>query len=368
MKQTTLALAVTGVLAGTSLAHADSNVTIYGRANMDIENVRVSGASNSAQNIGSRNRVSSNSSYLGFRGTEDLGNGLQGWFQVESQINMDTGTARGPGDRNTAVGLKGSWGNLFLGRWDSPYKVAQVRFDPFKDVTIASEQNILGQASSTPSGDFHERTANAIQYWTPEFSGFTARIAYGTNEGKTATGSLNPSTWSGAILYDQAPFFAVAAYERHKDRGTLVAGARGRDTGKQAGFGVKLGSSKVGLIFERLEYATDAAGGSEFHRNAWFLGGEHSIDKITLRAYYAVAGDQKGSSAAALADSGAKAYSIGAAYDFSKRTQLFTSYTRINNERNATYEFGINPGPGLSTKSIPGGDPSGFLVGMQHLF
>jgi hypothetical protein len=76
-------------------------------------------------------------------------------------------------------------------------------------VTIASEQNVLGQMSTTPSGDFHPRFSNSIQYWTPKLAGFSGRLDYSANEGKTDT--VNPSGLSGALYYDQGPFYAVLA-------------------------------------------------------------------------------------------------------------------------------------------------------------
>lgn len=353
-------------------ALAQSNVTIYGRLNLDFESVRASSGTNDPS-LPSRNRISSNSSLLGFKGTENLGNGLSAWFQIESQINVDAGSGN-LATRNSGVGLKGAWGNLFLGRWDSPYKVAQVKFDPFGDVTIASEQNILAQTSSLEAGDFHDRIANGVQYWTPEWAGFSARVAYGANENRDATTGVSDHTWAGAVYYEQGPFFAVAAVERHSDRGALgealgaTTDTTGNDTGKQAGFGFKFGATKVGLLFERLEYKTDFAGGSDLRRDAWFLGGSHQLGPVELRAYYAKAGDQKGSSALAGPDTGAEGYSVGLAYDLSKRTELYTTYTRIDNEANAEYEFGINASPGLEIKGRPGSDPSGFLVGMKHVF
>jgi predicted porin len=299
------------------------------------------------------------------RGSEDLPGDLQAWYQIESRFDADTGG--GLRGRNTAVGLKGIWGNLLFGFWDSPYKVAQVPFDPFGDVTIAGEENILGQASSTPAGDFHGRISNGIQYWTPQFGGLGMRFGYGANERRTR--DLNPYLLAASLKYENGPFYAVAAAERHYDSGEL--GPRtsgGDDTGMEAGAGMKFGDTEVGLLFERLKYRTEAAGGSELRRDAWFVSAEHRIDQFILRGYYAVAGDQKGSNAQAGPATGAKAYSLGVAYDLSKRTQLYASYTRIDNERNAEYEFGSNADPVLEIKGRPGSVPSGVLVGMKHVF
>ena len=120
MKKKLIALAVAGAFAP-ALALADSNVTIYGRLNMDFEQVQAGGSTTPAADIPGRNRVSSNSSRIGFKGTEDLGAGLKAWFQVEQGITAD---ATGVGGRNTGVGLSGAFGSVHLGFWDTPYRAA----------------------------------------------------------------------------------------------------------------------------------------------------------------------------------------------------------------------------------------------------
>ncbi len=63
------------------LALAD--VTIYGTMNSSLESVKATGAANSANDVKSTSRVSSNTSKIGFKGQEDLGNGLKAIWQVE---------------------------------------------------------------------------------------------------------------------------------------------------------------------------------------------------------------------------------------------------------------------------------------------
>ena len=74
-------------------ALAQSSVQIYGTLNADVESVKADGGSGT--NFSSRSRVTSNSSNIGFRDTEDLGQGLAAFFQVESAVNIDNGTSSG---------------------------------------------------------------------------------------------------------------------------------------------------------------------------------------------------------------------------------------------------------------------------------
>src|SRR5512133_1265746 len=83
------------------------NVTLYGVANLSYELVSLgTGTAGTPAVTGPSNvnKVSSNASRLGLKGTEDLGDGLSAVWQVESLIAMDNagGTF---GTRNTYAGL-----------------------------------------------------------------------------------------------------------------------------------------------------------------------------------------------------------------------------------------------------------------------
>ncbi|MGH8771704.1 MAG: porin, partial [Burkholderiales bacterium] len=134
MKKKLLALVLSNLFSAGAFAQG-SNVTVYGTLNADFENVERDGATSppdagnsfvpssavlgspiTGADLESRNRVSSNSSNIGFRGTEDLGNGLKAIFQLESSINLDAGGGN-LGGRNSNVGLTGAWGTVFYGQW-----------------------------------------------------------------------------------------------------------------------------------------------------------------------------------------------------------------------------------------------------------
>ena len=122
MKKTLIALAVLGAAAG--VAHAQSNVTIYGI--VDTGFIKKSGHDvEMGENVNNR---------LGFRGVEDLGGGMKATFELERRFDLNNGEAKNDKDWDGAanVGLKGdSWGAVRLGRVNELTTETIRKFDPF---------------------------------------------------------------------------------------------------------------------------------------------------------------------------------------------------------------------------------------------
>lgn len=82
-------------------AHAQASVVIYGRLNVAMENASQTGA-------GILSRMANHRSVLGFRGEEDLGDGLRALWQLEGAVSLGTGGG-GAFNRDVRVGLAGRW-------------------------------------------------------------------------------------------------------------------------------------------------------------------------------------------------------------------------------------------------------------------
>ncbi|MGH8709884.1 MAG: porin [Burkholderiales bacterium] len=415
-----------------ALAQADNEfVTIYGKMHADFENVSATGATNPANNIPSQNRVSSNSSYIGFKGSEDLGLGLKAIYQIEQGVNVDRGpsstSGNGFANRNSNVGLSSkTLGTAFYGNWDTPYKVVVRALDPFYSVSIFSAYRAIfgtpgGNVNSSPTGSatsggtsaagFGRRENNSIQYWTPNYKGFSARVAYEANEGRSAisatnANTVNPYLWSAAATYESGPYYLSVGYERHRDflvnslANTtpvvfplgLGTPTRSQDTGVKVGAAYStditgLGTSRIVAGYERLEYnATGADIGtnvSRFTKNNYFVAVSHKTGGNIFRASYAQASDGgctfTNGTACNSAGLGAKAFNLGYGYALSKRTEVYAAFVRIINDSRAAYNFGANalgttitgsqttgftPGTGIGA----GADPTGYGIGIIHVF
>lgn len=132
MKKTLVALAVLGSFAG--VASAATSVTLYGTVDAGYEGwsygkdfsgynstfVQGSGAGPVAD---SKSGNSEGNSKIGVKGQEDLGNGLAATFQLEGEINGDTGSSN-LFNKESTVGLKGAFGEVKFGRSKSQMELA----------------------------------------------------------------------------------------------------------------------------------------------------------------------------------------------------------------------------------------------------
>jgi predicted porin len=375
MNKKLIALAVAGAtIAPAALAQSANPVTLYGRVYVTFENVKASGG---ASPVSSRNRVSNQASLIGFRGTEDLGGGLKAFFQVESGAPVDTGAtvncaaqtitpaANGTvavaacnntaingtfGSRNSGVGLQGAFGSILLGKWDTPFKTTTIGVDPFGDLTIAG---ITGAVND--KGNFDLRPNNTVQYWTPNVAGFSGRLHYSANEGKTAAADPKITSLSGT--YSGGPIYAGIAWEKHSNRtGSETAVSAGFEEKGTAIFGTfTLGAVKIGAITEKFKKTnlTD--------QKAAMINLTYTVGSNVFAIQHARSKDGAASTAATQPD--CKINSIGYFYNFTRRTTFVTHYTQVKNNAAATCNFGAN-----ALAITADNDPKGFAVGFRHTF
>jgi predicted porin len=350
-------------LASSYATAQDTPVQVYGRINLALEDVR-----NSFDAKGQNTRMtreSNNRSVLGFRGFEDLGAGLKAIYQIEGTVSFDTG-AGSIAARDTRVGLEGKFGTVFAGNWTTPYNSATAGLDPFYPTT-AGYMSIMGNGSAATTDNvidtssFDRRQQNSVHYWTPDWNGFSVRVAHGLNEESPANGA-KPSLTSAAAVFEKGPFYATVTHERHHE----YQGPGRNDRGTKLAAAYRFGQTRIALVAEKLDYET-ATGGLE--RKSYYLSATHQIGAHGVRFGIAKAGDGEGSSTQKIgfikkgADTGAVHYTLGYDYSLSKRTSVFAYYTRLDNEKNAVYDFAIN-----SLGAGAGSTFSGTALGMRHSF
>jgi predicted porin len=260
MNKKLVVLAVAGAFASPLAVQAQTaNVTLYGRANIDLEFIKGATCGNGATAGGQGGgtvlracsalapaqldaitnptvvRVSSNSSRFGMRGTESLGGGLNAIFQVESNVSWDSGNASSSGiaSRETFAGLQGSWGKVTMGKFLMPQDDLHPIFGnaPTFTTSILSTADLWAYGNQNKAqGGFDARTGNNVRYDSPNVSGFTGALQYSTrdssgNTTQTPFGGDNGDHFSGIrhafvvggnVIYNNGPIQAGVSFERNQ--------------------------------------------------------------------------------------------------------------------------------------------------------
>lgn len=357
MQKQLITLAIGGLIA--TGAQAQSNVTVYGVADLSFDSVSTSGGTIPGSRTGNYTRVSSNSSYLGFKGSEDLGNGLRALFQFESSVNADTNTAGSSllgAARDSYVGLESaSIGTVKLGTLSTPTR----------SLGTAIDVNAGAAGIGTNSGlinnlGFDSRQANAIRYDTPALAGFSAAFAYIAGENKTHDGAAAPanrSAWDLGMNYKAGPWMAGLTHAQSKEGNLADSKVRNSRIATAYDFG----PGSIRLLWNQERNASLGAG---TRQSVWGLGGTYNATPNgKLIAQYYRANDRSGN---AVSNEGARLFELGYEHNLSKRTMLKLIYARIDNDSNASFNFGSNGVRNVAGQ--PGVDPRGFQIGVRHSF
>jgi len=335
--------------------------TIYGRVYLTVEEVESKGGTSP---LSSRSRVSDNSSLLGVRAEKALGlAGLKAWGQLETAFKADDTTAgtNNFANRNSGVGLSGGFGNVFVGRWDTPFKITQVlAVDPFGDLTIAAMAGITARQLA-----FDNRANNILQYWTPNFAGFIGRLAVTSNEGKsdapavsgTASGA-NPRLYGGSLEWASGPFFAAYGYEKHKDSIGNVVATQGTD---ETGHGIS-GKFKTGAFELSAQYGRYERTNTDTQRSGAINGiGTFSVHQFIVSYRRSQDGGISGTEQPKC-DGWALAYK----YLFDRNLDFIAELVEVRNKTGGLCDFGQN-GVGAAA-TAGGGDPKGVAAGLRYTF
>ena len=204
MQKNLTALLITGLACGP--AFAQSNVTLYGIVDVAV------GAGSAGDND-FRGLVNSvlNGNRFGFKGSEELGNGLKAVFQLEQGFNIDNGTPNSERQfhRQSWVGLQGSLGTVGLGRQYAPGYFAG--YDAALSANISPQTILTSLSGLTISPSSVARWDNSVTY-TGSFNGLTARANYSTNAVETSDDPESDDKWGVGIDYANGPFKGGAVY------------------------------------------------------------------------------------------------------------------------------------------------------------
>lgn len=323
-----------------SAAQAQSNITIYGRVNTTVERIDVDGENSTV--------VNNNASRIGFKGTEDIGNGLKAHFVIEHGFDSSTGEqtvnniSGGFWGREATVGLTGNFGTVRLGNMPSSEAYLAtadyVSMHNHDTGTSADALYALGFALATG------KMVNAIAYTSPVINGFRFD-AQVTEDGDV----INVPTVGNTALarrtvlaanYDAGPLHLGAGYEAFDDAKSFTI--RGL---------YEMGAITFGGYIEK---NSGDLGGADIDRLNIRLAGMYTMGASEFHLNYGNAGEIND-----VADTGAQQYTVGYNYNLSKRTKLYGYYTALKVDAAAAAARLYNNGTE---------DFSSFAAGIRHNF
>jgi len=391
MQKKLIAAAIAGLVAVPALAQ--TNVTISGNFRAGWESYKLQDCT-TGFSCRNESRVSDQSSGLRFNVVEDLGGGLKAWGQLDYRGALDLGGLGNTG--NSGVGFMGDkWGKFTIGRWDVHYnEVVGLEATRASSLQGIVSYGLFSQVNGTTIAN-GTRTPNLLMWDSPNWNGFTARLAYSAgyqgNEGsgRSANGTGNPgggNAWTGALRYNNGPWTAGISYwnadgENRQATTTAVmnpvtgvittpATTRADQVSTRAWLGYTFGMGlKLGIAWDKSKLSANnlAVGSTEMRRNAWMIPVSYAFGPHAVYFNYARAGNLSGSAVAAGTNAKASQWMLGYDYAFSKRTAAGVYYTKVNNQRAGSYDmFGL--GVNGATATSAGEDSRQIYIGMNHTF
>ena len=269
--------------------------TVYGKLWISVESQDTSS--------GTEVDMVSNASRLGVKGSMDFGEGLEAIYQAEYEIDPVDGTAdekngRTFKQRNSFIGIKGSYGTLFLGTHDTALKKSQSKIDLFND--------LAGDIKNILQGE--NRMSEFIGYTTPTLGdGFSATFnaIKGTEE---EDNSIGDST-SVSLNYKTKSFYAAIAFDSE---------LKGYDT-TRISFQVPLNRTQLGFIYQDTKELS-----SGLEEGGYVLSLSQKIGKKGVYKIQLAESDMKMGSG--------KQTSIGYDYKLSEKAKAFIFYTDLSGE------------------------------------
>lgn len=337
------AVAVIGTLACVTAggAMAQTNLTVGGTVDVFAGSLQNSGdaARRSVVNSGGMT-----TSWFGFKGTEDLGGGLNAEFALTGFFQADTGTSgRFGGDnlfsRDANIALSGGFGKVMLGRAVAPSFLPTILFNPFGDSFTFSP---LVLHAYVPSGPFGARTwpssnasdsgwSNQIIYTTPSFGGLKANIHYQFGEVAGDNGVKNVGV---NLLYFNGPLGLTAFYHDARASNPNAGNPILDPTAAPVNYGsinrqkaYFVGGSynfNVAKVFATYQISNDdTAAGNSMKDKTYSLGVSMPLGAGAVLANYA---NTKRTGSLVGPDLKRDTFALGYDHNLSKRTDLYAVY------------------------------------------
>lgn len=336
-----------------SVAQAAPSVTLFGVMDEFGTYVKAQG-SPAVKRLDSSGMLASR---WGLHGSEDLGDGLSANFVLEFGLNANDGSAadshRGA-NRQSWVGLAGSWGEVRLGRQNTPQFFMNGKFDAFNGGTQASGWNNM--SGTAP------RVDAAIGYISPVISGLKAQLLVG--RGAVAGAPIVAQTSANQTVHAALEYETKTTYVGLNHE--VIDSESVTYSTHRTGLGASYAVSDKWRVFGAVGH--ESKSDSTLKLNLYSVSAAWQMTSLSSLAFgYAKLADGLSGAGHGNADQTSMLYR----YSLSKQTTIYSAISHLqqHDQRNsvtlagaAVLEAGSRP------TSIPGGKIDGFQVGLTHTF
>lgn len=327
------------VVAGTASAQTTSspaNVTVYGLLSVNMSHF-TPGRARAASTVWKMTDGTINGpagSRIGFRAIEDLGDGIKVMALLEGGFGVDSGNSLQGGrlfGRQSFISLSSTnYGEVRFGRQYTPSGLVNgVVANPILGLAMNPTLPVSNNTGFLPQWFDVGRLDNVAQYLSPTIGGFSLNVLAAPGEG------VNDRYMAAQLNYVSGPFRTAAAYEANKDRLT------GDITNKLSMIAASynFGPLKVSGGAQRGEKLTTSPGNVGGLTNLRVTGRKGTFVADEVRTYTGGIAVPVGNALTTAINYTRTEYlapgnsqtlgkiGVGAIYDLSKRTNLYTSYT-----------------------------------------
>lgn len=358
---------------------AQSSVTLYGIVDTGVEYVTHANASGDSL-VRMPGVTGSLPSRWGMRGAEDLGEGLQALFVLESGFNPRAGDPGQGGrlfGRQAWVGIKSStWGTLSFGR---QYSMAYWGIQ---------ESDILGpDIYAIASFDAYlpnARSDNSVAFQSSAFYGFSLGATYSFGRDATGTGNspgqgtcagavpgqfTNCRQWSARLKYDGGSFGASAAYDEQRGGANAAASffdgvaavpitsSIDKDARIETNGWALIGPAKLGAGW--VARTVTGTGVQGVRANLFYAGASVRATPTVIvdgEMYRMIVSEH---------DTRGTMGTLRLTYLLSKQTAVYAQTSYLANSRSA--KFTVSSGGGGTTPAVGEGQ-LGAMIGIRHSF
>src|SRR5690554_7562250 len=222
--------------------------------------------------------LNSRNSRVGIKQDIKLNDGLTAIYKIETGVEIDDGDRGGKSfyQRDIYLGVKGDYGQIIGGRFNTPMRMAEGKIDPFN--------HLDGDIVAVLGG--HLRVNNIVQYSSPKFASTVINVAFMPGEledldGDGADDNRIANAFSASAVYNEGNLYAAFALDKNMPAQVTTDGLNRSDR-VQLAAKYQMGAAAFGTI---IQHAKDS-NNSDLKENAFIVNGTYRINDYTLKAQY----------------------------------------------------------------------------------